>query len=151
MDDLDFIELEKRRSVSDLEITEKGNNVFQKNANTIVDMRINKITHNHDKVAEIVLIFRLQYFPLDLPDLYQIFLTYKIKILDKNLVLKNRLNSELSISYMATHFKESAERLYIELRDKSRKLFNRDLIGEYEITHEVAYKQCEIILNQYNK
>jgi hypothetical protein len=147
-DDLDFIEGEKKRTVSKIEISSRQQHTVVPNGLCSLDMRINKIEINDDNVATIVLAFKLDYYPERKEDVYTIYLIHNISVYDKNRVLEKDPTGDLSIGYMARHYKESGERLFKELHNKSKALSN-PIKGDFTISDEEAERQVEIVMTQF--
>jgi hypothetical protein len=111
-------------------------------------MRVIKLEFDNNNIATIQLMFKLDYYPERKEDVYTIFLVHDISIYDKNRVLEKDPTGDLSVACLATYYKESGERLFIELRDRAKALSN-PVKGDFTITDDQAEKQTKIIMGQW--
>lgn len=142
----DFIELNKSRKLSELTIARRDKNSTVPDGLSKLDMRINQLELDDDGNTLIKLIFKLDYFPETSNDIYTLFLIHDILVFDKNQVLLKDPTGSLSVGYMATHYIESGERLFRELKDQASKM-RLPIKGNNRITQAEAEAQIEIIMN----
>ena len=151
LSDVNFVEKSKKRTLTDVDVNVRESQ-GDGQANSKLEMRINKLTPGAQNLVTIRLIFKLDYCPQSFIDVYTIYLTLNIEVYDRDLILVNDPLADLSVAYMATHFKESGERLYKELNDQYKKIFSQKsgLQGKFSISEDEAQEQIRQVLTDYS-
>ena len=149
-EEIDFIELEKKR---DLPKEWKEHAVPEDGSITpnwsMLDMRINKIHVDEVGMANIVLVFKLDYCVSDGSRVITKYATLDIELIDSERVLATNPTSGLAIAYIAKHYKETGERLYELLNEWRTQYQDFPLEGIFQILDKKAQERVKVILENY--
>ncbi|WP_342329893.1 hypothetical protein [Pedobacter sp. FW305-3-2-15-E-R2A2] len=147
-DDIDFAELSKKRTFTELG-NEQRDDYSDKPENTVLDMRIVKLITDEKNVVSLDLIFRVDHHQKNMINSHFMFLTLNVKVFDRNRVLENNLNSPLAVGYISTLYKENAERLLKELFQQSAEIIKGGIVGDTSVSESESQDQVARIIKAY--
>lgn len=138
-----IVEKSHKRTLSETMLNDLSTNLKIEVGQCNTDFKIVSVKRR-DIEVDISLIFKLDYLPPNSSNYMTIFLSCDIVVEDNELIVGNNPPHKALVIYLKETYKESVERLFLELNREYKKIFKLDLEGNFSVSIKEAN---EIVTN----